>query len=355
MTRLAIVGGGVSGLTLAYALEQLEREGLRTDIDLYEAANGVGGVIQTAWYEKWPVELGPDSLVDRQRGAIELCRRIGLEKNLVGIRAAAKPPLVRNAEGFKPFPHSETRSYTLKGGVSQLPETLAQSLHRTTIYLHTAVTKVFRNLDGWYINDDRGPYRGLILAVPASALHNLLHDVNVDVSWAKQITYQPRAVMAAIYARDSFVDPSLLSHTGFIVSPETGLGLTALTWLSTKWAHYEESGPIICRTFWGPPSPNPDQWSDDEVQLLHETALNRLVGPHEPPIWTKLMRYHTALPKVPQELSWQYPLPLSDDVPYLGVLGPYREGPGVSDCVRLAWEEAYRYAQWGKNMHARLS
>ncbi|PSR21494.1 MAG: hypothetical protein C7B45_10735 [Sulfobacillus acidophilus] len=355
MTRLAIVGGGISGLTLAYALEQLENEGLRTDIDLYEATSEVGGVIQTAWYDTWPVELGPDSLVDRQRGAVELCRRIGLEKNLVGIRASAKPPLMRTAEGFKPFPHTETRSYTMAGGVSQLPQVLTQFLHRTTIYLRTAISQVVRNEDGWYLNGDRGPYRGLVLALPASALPDLLRDVDIDVSWAKQVVYHPRAVMAAVYDRDSFVDQALLAHTGFIVSPEAELGLTALTWLSSKWAHYPEGAPIICRTFWGPPARDPDQWLDDEVQTLHENALNRLVGPHDPPIWTKLVRYHTALPQIPQGSAWQSSVRFANVRFYLGVLGPYREGPGVSDCVRVAWEEAYRYAQWANSINVGLS
>lgn len=350
MTRLAIIGGGISGLTVAYAIEQLESEGLLVDIDLYEATNVTGGVIQTARYNEWPVELGPDSLVDRQRGAVELCRRIGLERRLVGIRASAKPPLIRKAGGFTPFPHSEIRSYTLAGGLDQLAQALVQSLHRTALYLHWPVDKIFQNEDGWYLNGRAGPYQGLMLAVPASALTGLLSDVNVDVSWAKHIEYHPRAVVAAVYSHESFVDRSLLAHTGLIVSADTGLGLTALTWLSTKWDYYPEKGPIVCRSFWGPPGPNPDQWLDDEIQAMHESAVSKLAGPHEPPRWTKVVRHHTALPRVPDDLAWHYPQNGPANAFYLGFLGPYREGPGVSDCVRLAWEEAYRYAQWVKTL-----
>ncbi len=47
-SRIAVVGGGIAGLAALHELERLaKRSGRRADIDLYEAADRLGGAIRT--------------------------------------------------------------------------------------------------------------------------------------------------------------------------------------------------------------------------------------------------------------------------------------------------------------------
>jgi len=47
MKRIAIIGGGISGLSAAYALEEKRRAGLEAEYVLYEASPRFGGVLVT--------------------------------------------------------------------------------------------------------------------------------------------------------------------------------------------------------------------------------------------------------------------------------------------------------------------
>ena len=47
MTRIAIIGGGISGLSAAFALEEHRRSGGDVDYVLYESSPRLGGVLRT--------------------------------------------------------------------------------------------------------------------------------------------------------------------------------------------------------------------------------------------------------------------------------------------------------------------
>jgi oxygen-dependent protoporphyrinogen oxidase len=47
MKRIAIIGGGISGLSAAYALEKQRRAGTEVEYTLYESAARLGGVLVT--------------------------------------------------------------------------------------------------------------------------------------------------------------------------------------------------------------------------------------------------------------------------------------------------------------------
>ena len=47
MSRIAIVGGGISGLAAAYALEEERRSGAEVEYVLYESSPRLGGVLRT--------------------------------------------------------------------------------------------------------------------------------------------------------------------------------------------------------------------------------------------------------------------------------------------------------------------
>ena len=78
--RVVVVGGGVAGLTAAYRLT------LAADapaVTVLEAGPRVGGKLGTARVGDLELEAGADSFLARKPWAVELCRELGLGKDLV--------------------------------------------------------------------------------------------------------------------------------------------------------------------------------------------------------------------------------------------------------------------------------
>jgi protoporphyrinogen/coproporphyrinogen III oxidase len=84
MTRVAIVGGGISGLAAAFELEQRRQAGADVEYVLYESSPRLGGVLRTDHIDGCVVEAGPDSFVTEKPWAADLCRALGLGDQLIG-------------------------------------------------------------------------------------------------------------------------------------------------------------------------------------------------------------------------------------------------------------------------------
>ena len=84
MTRVAIIGGGISGLAAAFALEERRQAGESISYVIYEAGPRFGGVLVTEVVDGCLVEAGPDSFLTEKPWAADLCRRLGIEDQLIG-------------------------------------------------------------------------------------------------------------------------------------------------------------------------------------------------------------------------------------------------------------------------------
>lgn len=84
MKRVAIVGGGITGLATAYFLQ----EGARAlhqplEIVLIEGSSRLGGKIYTEQTQGFLIEGGPDSFLTQKPWALQLCKRLNLADQLV--------------------------------------------------------------------------------------------------------------------------------------------------------------------------------------------------------------------------------------------------------------------------------
>ena len=84
MKRIAIVGGGISGLSAAFALEKHRIAGASLEYVLFESSPRLGGVLVTDRVDGCLVEGGPDSFLTEKPWASDLCREVGLGDQLIG-------------------------------------------------------------------------------------------------------------------------------------------------------------------------------------------------------------------------------------------------------------------------------
>jgi oxygen-dependent protoporphyrinogen oxidase len=75
---VAIVGGGIAGLSAAY---ELQRRGC--SVRVLEASARPGGVIRTERFDGWVIDCGPDSVLAQKPAGVGLCRELGIADRLI--------------------------------------------------------------------------------------------------------------------------------------------------------------------------------------------------------------------------------------------------------------------------------
>jgi oxygen-dependent protoporphyrinogen oxidase len=104
MKRIAIVGGGISGLAAAFALEERRRAGEALKFAVYESSPRFGGVLFTEQVEGCLIEAGPDSFLTEKPWAADLCRRLGIEDQLIGSNDADRKTYILVKGKLVPMP-----------------------------------------------------------------------------------------------------------------------------------------------------------------------------------------------------------------------------------------------------------
>src|SRR5689334_1407329 len=80
MPRVVIVGGGISGLALAYRLRQLDPA---VEALVLEERARPGGTMWTERRDGFQVEIGPNGFLDTKPATLDLCRDVGLGDRLI--------------------------------------------------------------------------------------------------------------------------------------------------------------------------------------------------------------------------------------------------------------------------------
>jgi protoporphyrinogen/coproporphyrinogen III oxidase len=83
MKRIAIIGGGIAGVSAAYELALQQKAGAPIEFVLFEATSRLGGIVKTVRLDGFVIECGPDSWVTEKPWARELAIKLGYGSELV--------------------------------------------------------------------------------------------------------------------------------------------------------------------------------------------------------------------------------------------------------------------------------
>ena len=89
--RVAVIGGGITGLTAAHRLGELDPA---LDIVLVEASSRLGGVLETVRRDDFLIERSADNFITNVPWAVDFCRQIGFADRLVPTTSQQRQAMV---------------------------------------------------------------------------------------------------------------------------------------------------------------------------------------------------------------------------------------------------------------------
>ncbi len=89
--RVAVIGGGITGLAAAQRLVELDPS---VDVTLFEAGPRLGGVLETVRRDGFLIERSADNFITSVPWALDLCREIGFESELLPTTSGQRNAMV---------------------------------------------------------------------------------------------------------------------------------------------------------------------------------------------------------------------------------------------------------------------
>src|ERR1039458_817788 len=135
MRRIAIIGGGIAGLTAACELARLARSGAPVEAVLFESSHRFGGLIETVREGGFTVECGPDGWVSAKPWAAELATELGLAGELIPSNDAT-----RRTHIFLTTPsHPSGRLVPMPDGLNVMVPTNLDALDGSPLFTESAI------------------------------------------------------------------------------------------------------------------------------------------------------------------------------------------------------------------------
>ncbi|MGH9615883.1 MAG: protoporphyrinogen oxidase [Acidobacteriaceae bacterium] len=104
MKRIAVIGGGIAGVSATYELALQKRAGAPIEFVLFEAASRLGGIVETVHCDDFIIECGPDSWVTEKRWARDLAIELGLEREVLPSQDDRRKTYIAQGQTLTPMP-----------------------------------------------------------------------------------------------------------------------------------------------------------------------------------------------------------------------------------------------------------
>ena len=272
MAKIAVIGGGIAGLTAAHWLRRRKHA-----LVLLEAEARLGGQIHTEHSRGHCIELGAEGFVRKSDALPQLAAAVGMRTELLeqsltrslGFRAGTLRELAPGeAASFLGFQVARqdlgAGIRTFVRGMGSLTDAIAASLEgQIELRTQTVVKSLERSARGYRVTTDDGVVVDadkLVIATPARVAARLLSGViGSPAEDLAKVTLTSSVTVPLAYRREHVPHP--LDATGFVIATEDQLhGARACTFTTAKFAERSPEGETSLRVFFRP--------SDDDIKLV---------------------------------------------------------------------------------------
>jgi len=225
----------------------------------------------------------------------------------------------------------------VEGGTQRIIERLAERLS-DGIRLRSPALGITRSAGGWSVATPTGEVAGsrVVLACPAPVTAELIEPFCPDsASVLREIVYSSAVLVTFVVDRQNIAHS--LDGSGFLVPRDQGLLMTACSWSSSKWNHFNDGTHAVLRVSAG--RTDDQRWlemTEAEIiaTLTDEIALT--VGLDGTPI-VRVTEWRSALPQyTPGHLQRVETIEadLALAMPGVAATGAAFRGLGLPACVR---------------------
>ncbi len=231
----------------------------------------------------------------------------------------------------------------LRGGNLRLIDALESEFGEQIRTDHPA-TAIEREGAHWLVRTPSGNVRAdsVILASPAPVTAQLLHGhAPFAAETLATLAYGDAVLVTFVIDKDQIDNP--LDGSGFLVPRSEGLLMTACSWTSSKWDHYNDHTHAILRVSAG--RRDDQRWLDldpDQIVRQLQTELTATIGLRGTPA-TRVTPWRQSLPQYrPGHLDRCQAIDasLANQAPGLVVTGAQMRGLGLPACVRQGRDAA---------------
>jgi protoporphyrinogen/coproporphyrinogen III oxidase len=268
--------------------------------------------------------------------------------------------LIRAFRRHAATPSAEGAFKSLPGGLSEMVQSLVNTLPPDAVRTDAAVTRVGKSPRGraFRVEMSGDMSKGvtiecgaIVLSTPAYVTAALVRDEDAELAHlCAEIPYSSIATVALGFPREAVKHP--LNGSGYVVPRTEESGILAATWLSSKWPHRAPEGKVLLRTFIGGTRDRGAlAQSDADLVTRSLAAIRPVLGIQGDPLFTRVYRFDRA--------SAQHEVGHLDRVaaidrslsahPGLFVTGSGLRGVGIPDCVADARATAIKVVEWLKS------
>ncbi len=258
---------------------------------------------------------------------------------------------------------SVTESFSFKGGMSTLVESLANNAGFQFRKDCTA-TSLIRNKEGWLIQGHSATgeksvrTRQVVLSVPAYVAASLIGDLNSNLQeLLSGVEYAPVSVVHTGFRREAVPHP--LDGNGFLIPGRCGLVSTGCLWMSRLFpGRAPEEEVLFSNYLGGTRMPVAATWNEEQSAAAVMEGLKPLLGIREEPVMIRIDRhkkglplYHGAYQKRTRAIDEQL-----QSLPGLHLAANYLGGVSVRDRIVCAFDMSNRiFSIHGKGSHEKLN
>jgi oxygen-dependent protoporphyrinogen oxidase len=235
----------------------------------------------------------------------------------------------------------------LRGGTTRLVEALAAACRDRGVTIHTsaAVVSCVPGDAGCYVvgvvhgqeRTERITADAVVVTSPAPAAAALVRHLSTDAARElDSIEHCSVALVTLAYRREDVPVP--VDASGFLVPRDSGLLLTAASWGSTKWAHWDDGHHVILRVSAGHASDDRGATLDDDALLDGlRSDLTTTMGITAAPVLTRITRWRNGFAQYTVghlDRADRIDAGLDRDAPGVRVTGAAMRGVGIPACIR---------------------